>query len=365
MKTLSLQAFYQQFPKLDLHYHLLGGVRLTTMQALAGKYHVDLPIDEAQAYYRAYQQPGMKRKGGIEALTFLYQLMRETADYQRVLWEVAEDAAACNLRYIETFWNPSDTELDYHAVTIAMAETADKAERELNVTVRFIPSINREKSPEEATKMVEAIIARPHPYVLGIGIDYNEQNASVEQFWQAYQLAANHQLKCTAHCGEFGLHWRNIQAGAELLNCQRIDHGYTITDNPEMLTTYAQRGIPFTVIPSNTYYLKQWPDHQTWCRNHPIRDMAKAGLNIIPCTDDWHIHDTNSANCYRVMVEELGFDLDGIRLMLENAIDASWADNSTKAHWKATWLSEFDNLRTQLAQEPNIDPNHHIHYSRP
>ncbi|GAL03331.1 adenosine deaminase [Photobacterium aphoticum] len=32
--TLSLSAFYHQFPKADLHYHLLGGVRLETMLLL-------------------------------------------------------------------------------------------------------------------------------------------------------------------------------------------------------------------------------------------------------------------------------------------------------------------------------------------
>jgi len=362
MKSLSLDDFYRQIPKADIHYHLLGGVRLNTMCDFAKKYNVALTEEDAKAYYRAYQQPGMKRKGGIDALTFLYQIMREPADYQRVILEVAEDAQQVGLRYIETFWNPSDTHLPYSELNKILVEAADTAEQLFGVIIRFIPSINREKTPEIAVDMVKTLIQYPHPYVLGIGIDYREENAPVEHFWKAYSLAMDHDLKLTAHCSEFGLHWRNVETGIELINCERIDHGYTIIDNPELTQKYAQLGIPFTVIPSNTYYLKQWPDKQQWRTQHPIREMAKAGLNIIPCTDDWHIHATNSANCYRVLVEEFGFDLDSLRAILANTIDACWVAQRQKDQWKNLWLSEFDQLRNKLVTEPSIKEDHRIRY---
>ena len=364
MKSLSLNDFYHQIPKADIHYHLLGGVRLQTMRDFAKKYNIELTEEDAKAYYRAYQQPGMKRKGGIEALTFLYQIMREATDYQRVILEVAEDAQRVGLRYIETFWNPSDTELPYNELNPILVEAADIAEQRFGVIIRFIPSINREKSPEIAVNMVETLIQFPHPYVLGIGIDYKEQDAPVEHFWKACSLAKRNGLRLTAHCSEFGLHWRNVETGIELINCERIDHGYTIIDNPTLTQKYAQLGIPFTVIPSNTYYLKKWPDKQEWRTKHPIRAMAKAGLNIVPCTDDWHIHATDSANCYRTLVEEFGFDLDSLRVILTNTIDACWIDQTQKNQWRALWLSEFDQLRNKLTTEPLIKDDYRIRYQR-
>lgn len=364
LAQITLPDFYHRFPKADLHYHLLGGVRLETMLALASKYQVELSESDAKCYYRAHQHESGTTKGGIEALTFLYQLMREPDDYFQVLLEVAEDAHACGVRYIETFWNPSDTLLSYPAVTQALAEAIDLVEQKMGIIVRLIPSINREKSPETAVDMVEEMIAYPHPYVLGIGIDYKEHNAPVEHFWKAYRLAQTHGLKLTAHCSEFGLHWRNVETGAELIHVDRIDHGYTIIDNPALTQRYAQQGLPFTVIPSNTYYFRLWPEHQQWCMNHPIRAMAKAGLNIIPCTDDWHIHDTTSANCYRVMVEDFGFDLDSLRQMMVNSIEASWIAEPIKQRWLKEWCTEFDSLRSALITEPVIAPDQLIQYRR-
>jgi len=208
------------------------------------------------------------------------------------------------------------------------------------------------------------MIAFPHPYVLGIGIDYKEHNAPVENFWKAYALAKEHGYKLTAHCSEFGLHWRNVETGLELLNIDRIDHGYTIIDNPQLTAKYAQQSIPFTVIPSNTYYLKKWPDHSEWAEKHPIIAMAKAGLNIIPCTDDWHIHNTTSANCYRVLVEDFGFDLTSLRHMMVNSIQASWASENIKQQWIKEWCLEFDCLRSNLIEQPPISEKKLIKYRR-
>lgn len=363
-QTITLPEFFATFPKVDLHYHLLGGVRLTTMLALAEKYGVPLTESEAKSYYRRYQHETSVVKGGIAALNFLYPLMRSAEDYYRVTYEVAQDAAATGIRHLELFWNPSDTELSYAEVTEAMSRAMAKAGEEWNIRALFIPSINREKSPEEAVAMVDAVLDYPHPLVPGIGIDYKENDAPIEHFWKAYRKAKLGGLRLTGHCSEFGLHWRNVETGLDLIHLERIDHGYTVLDNPELTARCAREGIPFTVVPSNTYYLKKWPDADQWRKHHPIRQMALAGMNIIPATDDWHMHNTNGAECYRVMVEEFGFDLDGVRQLMLNGINACWQPEEIKQQWRQAWAAEFDALRSKLAHEPQIDPAQHISYHR-
>ncbi|WP_198650105.1 amidohydrolase family protein [Zobellella maritima] len=162
---VSFTEFLHRFPKVDIHYHLLGGVRLSTMQDLARQYGVPLPEAEAKSYYRAYQSGTGERRGGIAALHFLYTLLRRPEDYYRVAREVAEDAHATGIRYIETFWNPSDVSMPYRQANEALTRACDdvERERELGLVMRLIPSINREKSPEEAVAMVEAMIAAPIP----------------------------------------------------------------------------------------------------------------------------------------------------------------------------------------------------------
>ena len=358
---LNFSEFLKRFPKADLHYHLLGGVRRETMLSLAEKYNEVLTVEEASAYYRGFAQEG-QGKGGIAALHYLYGLLREPEDYYRVLCEIAEDAVATGVRYIETFWNPCDTPMPYEVVTDALIDAAKACEEKMGVIIRLVPAINREKSPEQAVSMVEQVIRHSRPEVLGIGIDYKEQDASVEKFWKAYRLAEQNDLKLTAHCSEFGLHWRNVEAGLDLINLDRIDHGYSVVENPALMQRCVNEAVPFTVIPSNTYFLRQWPDHAEWCKKHPIRTMAQAGMMLIPCTDDWHIHNTDGAEVYRVMVEDFGFDLDGIRQLMLNGIEGSWLSAPVKRCWMKEWTAEFDALRAQLNQEPVIEPEHLVQY---
>ncbi|WP_392566176.1 hypothetical protein RHO15_00805 [Utexia brackfieldae] len=361
-RSLTLTEFLCQIPKAELHYHLLGGVRLNTMLDLAKKYNVALTEKEAKTYYRAYAHENEVMKGGIAALNFLYPLLRSIEDYQRVAFEVLEDAKNTGIRYVEFFWNPSDTSLPYNEVTEALVSIFKQAETAWDISAYLIPSINREKSPEEAITMVEMAINYPHPRVLGIGIDYREDNAPIEHFWKAYRLAQQHGLRLTGHCAEFGLHWRNVETGLDLIGLERIDHGYTVTENPTLMARCVKEGIPFTVVPSNTFFLKKWPDHHEWRTKHPIRVMAKAGMKIIPATDDWHMHDTNGVKCYQILIEDFGFDLDGIRQLIINGIDAAWQPEPVKQKWRYEWLNRFDLLRQKLISEPTIDPSHRIAY---
>lgn len=361
--SLTLPEFLRKMPKAELHYHLLGGVRMNTMLDLAHKYGVDLSEKDAKSYYRAFAHENEVMKGGIAALNFLYPLLRETEDYERVAYEILEDAKNTGVRYVEFFWNPNDTTLPYKDVTLALAKVFEQAEKEWDISAYLIPSINREKSPEEAVEMVNWMIDFSHDRVLGIGIDYREDNAPIEKFWKAYRLAKENDLRLTGHCSEFGLHWRNVETGLDLIGLERIDHGYTVTENPDLMARCAKDGIPFTVVPSNTFFLKKWPKHQEWQLNHPIRQMAKAGMTIIPATDDWHMHDTNGQKCYQVMIEDFGFDLDGIRQCIENGINAAWQPESVKEQWREIWLAEFDTLRSQLTEEPMIAPEFHTPYT--
>src|SRR5699024_1554181 len=88
--TIDLYTFLRLIPKAELHYHLLGGVRLDTMLDLARKYQLPLTEQEAKSYYRQYAKETGQVKGGIAALNFLYPLLRECADYERIAYEILE-----------------------------------------------------------------------------------------------------------------------------------------------------------------------------------------------------------------------------------------------------------------------------------
>ncbi|HXH15981.1 MAG TPA: hypothetical protein VNJ10_07580 [Sphingomonas sp.] len=262
-------------------------------------------------------------------------------------YEYLEDATAEGVRHAEFFWNPTatirDTPLAYPDLQDAIVAGMADAKRDLGITALLIPSIDREADPADALTMVREMIAHRHPAVAGIGIDYRETDRPPELFVEAYALARRHGLRTTAHAGEFGMPWANVQTAVERLHVDRVDHGYTIIDNPDLAADYTARGLIFTVVPTNSYYLRTL-DHDRWALDHPIRRMAELGIRLHPNSDDPTLHNVTPGGAWELMYSHLGFTIADLRAMMLNGIDGSWAAPETRAGWSDTWPAEFDTL---------------------
>jgi adenosine deaminase len=256
------------------------------------------------------------------------------------------------VRYAEIFWNPTGTAklsgIPYAVAQDAIVTALRDGARDLGIVGRLIPSIDREASATDAVEMVEWMIAHRAPETIGLGIDYRETERPPELFWKAYRLAKRAGFKLTAHAGEFGCPWHNVETALDLLEVDRIDHGYTVLDNPALARRCAERGILFTVVPTNSFYLRTLAP-QEWATKHPIRFMPAAGLKIHPNTDDPTLHLTTPTRSWRMMIEHFGFTLDDLRGFMLNGIDGAWIDAPTRAQWSRDWASEFDALRADLA----------------
>ena len=158
-------------------------------------------------------------------------------------------------------------------------------------------------------------------------------------------------LKTTCHAGEFGMHWHNVRTAVQVLGCDRIDHGYTVVDEPQasaaLLSECAEKGVVFTVVPTNSYYLRTLTNDR-WAKDHPIRRMPGLGIRIHPNTDDPTLHHVTPSGAWQMMANDFGFGLPDLRQFTENGLDAAWIDDSTCRAWKAEHLAEFDALAAQI-----------------
>jgi len=349
--VLSLEEFLRRIPKVDIHYHLMGGVSPSTMFDLSCKYDCGLSQSEVDDYFVRDIE---KSKGAVYALGTLYSLMREHDDLFRVAYEIGQSSSSNGVRYQELTWNPSEVAMPYNDATESLLAGFRKAEREFGIVTRLLPGINRERSPEDATKMVKEVINHPHPEVIGIGMDYREHDAPPELFWKAYRIAKDAGLRLTAHCCEWEMPWRNLETALDLLQCDRIDHGYSVLDSEALTARCRDEGVFFTVVPSNSHFWKKFGGNTPkWRNEHPLRGMFRSGIRIIPGTDDPELHLTDATNCYRSLVEDFDFTLDDVKQCIVNGIDGCWALSDVKNIWRRDWLTEFDDLRSQLAPTSN------------
>ena len=331
-------------PKVELHCHLLGTVRQATFRHLAGRAASPLTDDDITAFYTR----GDKPVGVLRVLRALDRwLLRTPDDFHRLACEYLQDAAAHQVRYAEFFWNPTGTAaqsgLAYAQVLPALRRAIADAWHDHRIIGRLVPAIDREASPEAAVQMVQWVIEQRCDEVPGIGMDYRENDRPPELFEAAYALARRSGLKTTAHAGEFGLPWPNVQTAMDRLQVDRIDHGYTIVDNPALAARARAAGLVFTVVPTNSHYLRTLAPER-WAADHPIRRMLALGLKLHPNTDDPTLHQVNPTQAWSMMVQHFGASAADLLGFLHNGLDAAWIDPGTRQDWRLAWSREAGQL---------------------
>lgn len=342
--TAHHETLFLRMPKVELHCHLLGTVRRKSFADLVGKHHAPLTPEEVAAFYRRDGKP----VGVLRVLRALEShLLLEPDDFRRITYEYLEDAARESVRHAEFFWNPTatlrDIGLAYSEVQAAILRGMGDAQADFGISSLLIPAIDREASPAAATEMVHLMLANRHEAVAGIGIDYRETERPPELFADAFRTAKAAGLRLTAHAGEFGTPWTNVATVVDALRVDRVDHGYTVIDNLDLVKRCVDRGMVFTIVPTNSYYMRTL-DAARWAADHPIRRMVELGLKVHPNTDDPTLHQVTPAGAWELMFSHFGYGPAELRTMMLNGIEGSWAEEGSKRAWRAQWALEFDEL---------------------
>jgi adenosine deaminase len=344
----ALDRFMQAMPKMELHCHLLGTVRRRTFEDLARRAAAPLSAAEIEAFYTRGEKP----VGVLRVLRALDRwLLTRADDFHRLSYEYLQDASSHGVRYAEFFWNPTGTAhvsgLTYASVLTAIRRAIADAEHDFGIVGRLVPSIDREAGPTAALEMLQWVLGHRADEVPGIGIDYQEAAGPPALFVETYAAARRAGLKTTAHAGEFGLPAANVRGALDELHVDRVDHGYTIIDDPALTRQAVEAGIVFTVVPTNSYYLRTLA-RERWAADHPIRRMRELGLRVHPNTDDPTLHHVTPSGAWSMMVRDFGYSIDELRHCLHDGLDSAWIDASTRSAWRADWSARFDTLRAEL-----------------
>jgi adenosine deaminase len=331
------ERFLRALPKAELHLHLEGSVAEATLAALARKHGIELPfaqIDELFQFDDLAEFLGM--------YDVVCDAMRDADDFRRTTYEALERVADSGGRYAELFFSPQ-THQDRNGVPYArmldgILAGMREAQTDRGVVARLIPAYNRELGPERGFEFVDMVLAEPRDEVIGIGLDYLENDP--RPFAPMYERARRGGLHVTAHAGEIGPA-AFVRESLDLLGCERIDHGYHVVDDPQLVERCRAAGTFFTACPTTTTYTTDWRD--LTAPDHAIRRMLDSGLTLTLNTDDPGLMRTTLLDEYR-FVAAMGRTPEQMGEIALNGLRASWLDPETKREWLATWSAEIERL---------------------
>lgn len=93
---------YDALPKVELHCHLEGAIRPTTVVELAAKNGVRLPTEDPTELYRYHSLDSF-----LDIFWLVQSLLADADDWERAAYESLVDATPHGLRYREVFFTPA------------------------------------------------------------------------------------------------------------------------------------------------------------------------------------------------------------------------------------------------------------------
>ena len=341
--------FYDLLPKVELHCHVEGTIRPSTVVDLARAAGRALPVDDPTELYRYTSLDSF-----LAVFWLVQELLRTPDDWERAARESLVDAAPHGLRYREMFFTPARHLAggqDLAGIVAGLTRGIEAAEREVGVRAALIADMDRSYGAAVGLELVEALVALRRAggaeRVLGIGMDSTELGVDLRAFAPATRLAARHGLRVTAHAGEaVGVGADNIRVALDDLGAERIDHGIAVVDDAALLRRMAAERVPLTVCPnSNILIANRYPS----LADHPLAAMREAGLLATINTDDPAMTDLDLGREYRSVAGALGFSDRAMADFALDGIEGSWLDDADRRSLRSTFDRDIAAL---LEQQP-------------
>jgi adenosine deaminase len=298
---------YQKLPKVDLHRHLEGSLRLATMLDIAGAHGITVPNNITRLGHLVQVQNGepFTYQNFLAKFNTLRMFYRSPEVIHRVTREAIEDAAKDNVCYLELRFTPvalSRAErFPLDDVIEWVCESAAEAAKKYNVMVRLIASVNRHESPELAEQVAWEAAERLGRGLIGLDLAGNEAEFPLQPFAGVFREAQQAGLRLTVHAGE----WAgagSVRGALEVLNAERIGHGVRVLEDDAVVALARERGAAFEVCVTSNFQSGVIPSLDA----HPLLRMLASGLNVTLATDDPSISQITLGEEYRQACEGLG-----------------------------------------------------------
>ncbi|HJR35598.1 MAG TPA: adenosine deaminase [Gemmatimonadales bacterium] len=317
-----------RLPKAELHLHFDGSLRPATMLELAREAGVELPAPEPDSLARfMLVQDARHLEDYLARFDITVSLLQTEAAIERVAYEMVEDAAADNLRYMEVRYDPhlsTHAGLTMDQVVAAQRRGFDRGERDFGIRTGIINCTLRHYDPARSVEIARHSVRCKPLGVVGFDLAGGEAGRLPGRHGEAFDIALAGNLGITVHAGE-AAGAESVAEAVRRCHAVRIGHGTRLREDPELQAYVRDRQILIEInITSNlqTRVVREPSEH-------PVRDYFDAGLAVTLCTDSWLMSGVRLTDEYWLAHQQLGFTREEIDRMILNAFAGAflpWPD---------------------------------------
>jgi aminodeoxyfutalosine deaminase len=321
-----LASFIAGLPKAELHVHHVGSASPRIVAELAQRHPTtSVPTDAAElaAYFQFEDFAKF-----IEIYLTVVDLVRTADDVRMLTYEIGREMATQGIRYAELTCSPYTSVtrgIDANAYCEALEDARRSAERDFGLVLRWcfdIPGEDGVPAADETARIATEIAPEG---LVSFGLGGPEIGWPRTLFKPAFDRAIAAGLHSVPHAGE-STGPQTIWDSIRELRAERIGHGTSSTQDPELLAYLADHDIALEVCPTSNVATRVVPS----LAEHPVREMAAAGVPVTINSDDPPMFGTSLSREYAIAADLLGLDEAGLGDLAKTAVRVSFADDALK-----------------------------------
>ena len=321
-------------PKIELHCHLDGSVRPSTLYELALIEGLIESIDMAH-FQTLIQVPDAcdSLVTYLKCFDLPIGVMQSAENIKRIAAELVEDVAATGVKYIEVRFAPHllmNKGLDFASIVDSALSGLKIGEAKTGTIARLILCCMRHLPVEKSIEVVTLGLPYLGHGVVAVDLAGDEHHYPPEIHEEAFSLAKKLGYKITIHAGETGI-GANVTASIDKLHADRIGHGLFIKDDSQAYERIVQTRTPLEMCPTSNVQTKGVVSHAV----HPILNFLKDGLPITLNTDNMTVSNITLNTEFDQLEKALGANLNDYWQFYQNAIDASFATALEKEYLRS------------------------------
>ncbi len=321
---------YRKFPKIELHRHLDGSVRVKTIRDLAVAGRFPLPTRDLDRLAPHCRVGRNCRSLGqfLQKFFFFYDFLKSPEAVERIAYEVCEDAAKDNIIYLETRFAPilqATREFSMEDTVACALRGIARGQKRFGITVRLILCCYRSESPASSIDTVE--IAKRHlgRGVVGVDLAGDEVRYPARPHYPAFCLAQKYGIPITVHAGE-ACGPERVREALTRMGARRIGHGIHSVDDRRILDMLLEQKVTLEICPTSNVQTRCAPSF----RAHPLKQLADAGVSVTINSDDPGVSNITLSHEYTAAVTQCGLTHDQLALSVRAAADAAFCDRATR-----------------------------------
>jgi adenosine deaminase len=321
---------FKSLPKIDLHLHLDGAIRVRTIVELGEELGIKLPTYDPKKLATLVQVNRDCRSltDFLKRFDTFYPILPFAKTQERIAYELCKDCRRDNVIYFEARFAPAlATSLSFtmeDAVVTAL-EGFRRGQRDFGIRCGMILCCYRSISVQENIATVKLAHKYRDRGVIGIDLAGDENHFAAAPHAEAFALARKLEIPITIHAGEGGKP-ENIREAIFTHGATRIGHGVSLQRDLELLKAVRDRGIVFEICLTSNLQTCTVPSLAA----HPFKKFLDEKVRVTLNTDDPAVSNITLSGEFEMAAREFQLKPAEIRELLVNAANAAFGEKSLR-----------------------------------